>query len=236
MSWSRRGNPRRGRPRPTAAEAAAAAAALEESTTLYVGNLSFYTTEEQIFELFSKAGRVQTVIMGLNRKTRQPCGFCFVQYFQRSDAECCLKYLNQTLLDDRAIRCDWDRGFEEGRQYGRGKSGGQVRDEFRESYDEGRGGYGVKGLYSRGLMAPSTDGDGAGAGAGAGAVTAAAADAAAATDGEARVGSGGDKDEKEDDGAGEEEEGEGKTVVAERREPEKRKRDEADLEEGELEE
>jgi hypothetical protein len=29
-------------------------------------------------------------------------------------------------LDDRIIRTDWDAGFIEGRQYGRGKSGGQV--------------------------------------------------------------------------------------------------------------
>src|SRR5690348_13809766 len=40
---------------------------LSESTTLYVGNLSFYTTEEQIYELFSRCGRVKRVIMGLNK-------------------------------------------------------------------------------------------------------------------------------------------------------------------------
>ena len=34
------------------------------------------------------------------------------------------------------------RGFQEGRQFGRGKSGGQVRDEYRTDYDVGRGGYG----------------------------------------------------------------------------------------------
>ena len=36
-------------------------------------------------------------------------------------------YINGTRLDDRIIRTDWDAGFIEGRQYGRGKSGGQVR-------------------------------------------------------------------------------------------------------------
>ena len=45
-------------------------------------------------------------------------------------------------LDDRIVRTDWDAGFVEGRQYGRGKSGGQVRDEYRTDYDAGRGGYG----------------------------------------------------------------------------------------------
>ena len=53
-----------------------------------------------------------------------------------------MKYLGGTKLDERIIRTDLDPGFEEGRQYGRGKSGGQVRDEYREDFDEGRGGLG----------------------------------------------------------------------------------------------
>ncbi|RRT47919.1 hypothetical protein B296_00031136 [Ensete ventricosum] len=39
------------------------------------------------------------------------------------------------MLDDRPIRVDFDWGFEEGRQWGRGRSGGQVRDEYRTDYD-----------------------------------------------------------------------------------------------------
>lgn len=49
-------------------------------------------------------------------------------------------YLNGTKLDDRIIRVDMDPGFEPDRQYGRGTSGGQVRDDRRQEYDEGRGG------------------------------------------------------------------------------------------------
>ncbi len=41
-------------------------------------------------------------------------------------------------MDERIIRVDWDIGFEEGRQYGRGKSGFQVRDEVRQDEDPGR--------------------------------------------------------------------------------------------------
>lgn len=37
-------------------------------------------------------------------------------------------YINGTRLDDRIIRTDWDAGFVEGRQFGRGRSGGQVSD------------------------------------------------------------------------------------------------------------
>ena len=49
---------------------------LSKSTTLYIGNLSFYTTEEQIYELFTKCsspedgGGIKRIIMGLDRNTR----------------------------------------------------------------------------------------------------------------------------------------------------------------------
>ncbi|PWY70476.1 small subunit of nuclear cap-binding protein complex [Aspergillus heteromorphus CBS 117.55] len=115
---------------------------LKNATTLYVGNLSFYTTEEQIHELFSKCGEIKRLVMGLDRYNKTPCGFCFVEYYTHQDALDCLKYVGGTKLDERIIRTDLDPGFEEGRQYGRGKSGGQVRDEYREEYDPGRGGYG----------------------------------------------------------------------------------------------
>ena len=57
---------------------------LHLSTTLYVGNLSFYTTEEQLYELFGRAGDVKKIIMGLDKFKKTPCGFCFVEYFTRS--------------------------------------------------------------------------------------------------------------------------------------------------------
>ncbi|KHO00681.1 nuclear cap binding protein subunit 2 [Metarhizium album ARSEF 1941] len=115
---------------------------LANATTLYVGNLSFYTTEEQVYELFSKCGEIKRLVMGLDRFQKTPCGFCFVEYYTHQDALDCMKYIGGTKLDERIIRTDLDSGFEEGRQYGRGKSGGQVRDEYREDFDEGRGGIG----------------------------------------------------------------------------------------------
>ena len=53
-------------------------AALLASLTVYVGNMSFYTTEEQAYELFSRAGEIKKIIMGLDKNTKTPCGFCFV--------------------------------------------------------------------------------------------------------------------------------------------------------------
>jgi len=116
---------------------------LLQSTTLYIGNLSFFTTEEQIHELFSRAGDVKRIVMGLDKFKKTPCGFCFVEYYTREDAENSIRYINGTRLDDRIVRTDWDAGFVEGRQYGRGRAGGQVRDEYRTDFDDGRGGYGI---------------------------------------------------------------------------------------------
>ncbi|KAI1234753.1 Nuclear cap-binding protein subunit 2, partial [Lamprotornis superbus] len=106
---------------------------LKISSTLYVGNLSFYTTEEQIQELFSKCGDVKRIVMGLDKIKKTPCE-C-LRYYTRADAEHAMRFINGTRLDDRIIRTDWDAGFKEGRQYGRGKTGGQVRDEYRTDYD-----------------------------------------------------------------------------------------------------
>ncbi|RWR99780.1 nuclear cap-binding protein subunit 2-like protein, partial [Dinothrombium tinctorium] len=114
---------------------------LLKSSTVYVGNLSFYTSEEQIYELFGKCGDIKRVILGLDRITKTPCGFCFVEFYDREDARNAMRYVKGTRLDDRIVRVDWDTGFEEGRQYGRGKTGGQVRDEYRTDFDPGRGGF-----------------------------------------------------------------------------------------------
>uniref|UniRef100_A0A674NQT2 Nuclear cap-binding protein subunit 2 n=1 Tax=Takifugu rubripes TaxID=31033 RepID=A0A674NQT2_TAKRU len=103
---------------------------LKSTHTLYVGNLSFYTTEEQVHELFSKSGDVKRIIIGLDKVKKTACGFCFVEYYTRAGAENAMRFINGTRLDDRIIRTDWDAGFKEGRQYGRGKSGGQVRSRF----------------------------------------------------------------------------------------------------------
>jgi len=142
---------------------------LSYSTTLYVGNLSFYTTEAQMYECkyyykgmsscqYFPHHRVQrregasngksakkdqpnqnSIIMGLDRNNKSPCGFAFVEYYLHSEAVACMRYISGTKLDERIIRCDLDPGYKEGRQFGRGKSGGQVRDEFRQEYDSGRG-------------------------------------------------------------------------------------------------
>jgi nuclear cap-binding protein subunit 2 len=131
---------------------------LETSTTLYVGNVSFYTTEGQVAELMQRVGTVRRVIMGLNKLTLTPCGFCFVEFYSHAHALAGQQFLSQTKLDGRFVRAEMDAGFEEGRQFGRGKTGGQLRDDYRLEFDAGRGGWGSS------LAAGGGDGDGDGKG------------------------------------------------------------------------
>lgn len=81
--------------------------------------------------------------------SRTPCGFCFVEYYTHAEALASMRHVSGTKLDERIIRCDLDLGYKEGRQFGRGKSGGQVRDEHRQDYDPGRGGWGAQAQSER---------------------------------------------------------------------------------------
>lgn len=64
--------------------------------------------------------------MGLDRVKKTPCGFSFVEFSSRSSALSCKRFVDGARLDDRYIRVDLDPGFREGRQFGRGRTGGQV--------------------------------------------------------------------------------------------------------------
>ena len=68
--------------------------------------------------------------MGLNRQTYKPCGFCFFEFYNRDQASLAIQCLNLASVDGKEIRIDWDHGFSHRRQYGRGKEGGQVRNEL----------------------------------------------------------------------------------------------------------
>ena len=113
-------------------------AALRDSKWVYVGNLSFHTSEAQLHALFSRVGSVRGVIMGLNSKTKTPCGFGFVEFMEPCAALESVALLSGTVLDGRQIRVELDFGYKNGRHFGRGQSGGQVRDDRKEGFDPGR--------------------------------------------------------------------------------------------------
>lgn len=119
-----------------------------KSCTLYIGKLSTDTTEEQLYELFSKCGVIKQIIMGLDRFKNIPCGFCFIIYQDTKSALSAMKYLNHTMLDGSKIEIDLDPGFVEGRQFGRGVDGGQFKKEqFSSRGGTYRGGRGGRGGY-----------------------------------------------------------------------------------------
>jgi RNA-binding proteins (RRM domain) len=112
--------------------------ALEKSSTLYIGNLSFSTRVSHLKSLFSTIGKVKAIHMGLDRFQKTPCGFAFVEYNDRSHALDAVAFLSGSKLDGKVIRVELDAGFKPGRQYGRGASGGQVRDDRRGMIDPKR--------------------------------------------------------------------------------------------------
>jgi nuclear cap-binding protein subunit 2 len=116
-------------------------AQLAKSTTIYIGNLSFYTSEDQIHAHFSTAGLIKRVIMGINKNTKQACGFAFVEYFDHQSAFNAKQALHKTKLGGRLLKVDIDEGFDIGRLYGRGDDGQQIRDSRRTDFDSDRGGY-----------------------------------------------------------------------------------------------
>ena len=116
--------------------------ALVGSDTVYIGNLTYYSTEPQISAFFSSCGEVRKIIMGLNRITMTPCGFAFVQYFTHEAAQLAVDMLNGAKFDERIIKVEMDPGYKDGRQWGRGKTGGQASDDHRSKFDSGRGGWG----------------------------------------------------------------------------------------------
>lgn len=124
------------------------------SKTIYVGNLTKFTTEEQLFELFQKCGRIEKIIMGLDRIELIPCGFCFVIFSTEAGLLNAMKYLKDTKLDGQVLTIDLDPGFKEGRQFGRGIYGGQAAHDgpmpgnFR---GRGRGNFRGRGFRGRGF-------------------------------------------------------------------------------------
>jgi nuclear cap-binding protein subunit 2 len=107
--------------------------ALGKSGTVYIGNMAFSTRSYNVHSHFSQIGPVRKVVMGMDRFQKTPCGFGFVEYVHREDALLAIANLTSTLLDGRVIRVELDAGFQPGRQYGRGASGGQVRDDKHET-------------------------------------------------------------------------------------------------------
>ncbi len=86
---------------------------------IYVGNLSFNTTEDELRQLFAEHGTVESVAVITDRHTGQSRGFGFVE-MAPADADTAIRALNGTTLGDRSLNVNEARPRRDG-----GGSGGR---------------------------------------------------------------------------------------------------------------
>jgi RNA recognition motif-containing protein len=108
------------------------------STKLYVGNVPYETTEEDLTELFAKAGNVASVKIMRDRDTGRPRGFAFVEMATDQDARNAIAQIHEQSFGGRTLTVNEARpmvargggGFSGGGggRGGRGGGGGRRQD------------------------------------------------------------------------------------------------------------
>ena len=123
-------------------------------TKLYVGNLSYNTTDEDLRELFAQAGTVKSVTVMRDRDTGRSRGFAFVEMDSNEEATKAISLFNEREFQDRSLTVNIARPREE-RSGGGGfrSGGGGDRGGFRSGGGGDRGG--DRGGSSRGGGRPS---------------------------------------------------------------------------------
>jgi RNA recognition motif-containing protein len=99
---------------------------------LYVGNLSYSTTEEELRELFAQAGNVASVAVIKDRDTGQSKGFGFIEMTTQAEAQTAISKFNSYKMGERALTVNLARPKEERSSGGGGyntnrRSGGGSR-------------------------------------------------------------------------------------------------------------
>jgi RNA recognition motif-containing protein len=72
-------------------------------TSIYVGNLSYDATEDDLLQAFSQYGSVSTVNIVKDRETGRPRGFAFVEMPDGREAANAIKELNLARISGRSI-------------------------------------------------------------------------------------------------------------------------------------
>ena len=83
------------------------------STKLFVGNLSFNTTQNDLQDLFTKHGSVTEVNLMMDRETGRPRGFGFVTMASKEEADAAVESLNGKNVDGRDLTVNEARPREE---------------------------------------------------------------------------------------------------------------------------
>jgi RNA recognition motif-containing protein len=89
---------------------------MKMETKLYVGNLAFSTTEEQLRTLFAQAGEVSAVDLIKDRQTGESKGFAFVQMGNQTELQAAIRMFNGHTLDNRELKVNIARPREEVRR------------------------------------------------------------------------------------------------------------------------
>jgi len=95
--------------------------------SIYVGNMSYDTTEDTLRELFEAYGRVVSVNVLTDRETGRPRGFAFVEMANEGEAQKAISELDGRTVDGRALRVNEARPREPGGGGGRGGDRGGGR-------------------------------------------------------------------------------------------------------------
>ena len=70
---------------------------------LFVGNLSYDTSEDALKELFSEAGEVESAVIITDKMSGRSKGFAFIEMAKEEDAEKAVEMLNGKELDSRSL-------------------------------------------------------------------------------------------------------------------------------------
>ena len=124
------------------------------STKLYVGNLSYNASEDELKELFSQAGEVVSAKIITDKFSGQARGFGFVEMATNEDAQKAVTMFNGQAFKDRELKVSEARPQSEG---GRGGGGGQRRS---GGFGGGGGGFGGGRREKRGSSGGSSGGGG----------------------------------------------------------------------------
>ena len=98
------------------------------SSKLYVGNLSFDSTEDDLRELFGRHGTVDSVAVITDRETGRPRGFAFVEMSESSAAQDAIRALDGNDFAGRNIKVNEAQDRRDGG--GGGGGGGGRRDRY----------------------------------------------------------------------------------------------------------
>lgn len=108
----------------------------QQNQKLYVGNLNFDATEDQVRDLFGGFGEVQEVKIVMDRFSGRSRGFAFVRMTTADDAGKAKEALNGQPFQGKALVIDWARTEQRDRPQG----GSGERREFRPRREGGGGG------------------------------------------------------------------------------------------------